>query len=139
MNRLYAEAMFFRANFYGRLITLYGDVPFYEETISIEEAFALGRHDADEILTEVYADFDYAIEHLPVENTSNGITRVGKGAAIAMKARVALWQSDWDVVKEETGKLMEMQLYSLHPDYEEYFMSKKMESKLSSSFRGPRT
>lgn len=128
VNRLRAEAMFFRANFYGRLITLYGDVPFYEETITIEEAFDLGRHNADDILTKVYADFDYAIEHLPLNNVSNDITRVDQGAAIAMKARVALWQSDWETVKNETKDLMEMDVYALHPDYEAYFQSKNIES-----------
>lgn len=128
VNRLRAEAMFFRANFYGRLITLYGDVPFYEETITIEEAFDFGRHNADDILTKVYADFDYAIEHLPLNNVSNDITRVDKGAAIAMKARVALWQSDWETVKNETKDLMEMDIYALHPDYEAYFQSKNIES-----------
>src|SRR5690606_25978687 len=106
INRLRAEAAFFRANFYGRLITLYGDVPFFKQTITIEEAFALGRHDAKEILKEVYADFDYAIENLPEENNASEVNRVNKGAAIAMKARVALWMSDWEVVKEETQKLM---------------------------------
>lgn len=127
VNKLRAEAMFFRANFYGRLITLYGDVPFYKESISIEEAFGLGRKNAEEILAEVYADFDYAIEHLPVENNSSEVIRVNKGAAIAMKARVALWQSDWEIVKAETKKLMDLDIYSLHPDYEKYFMSKKIE------------
>ena len=125
--RLRAEAAFFRANFYGRLITLYGDVPFYKGTMTIEEAFDLGRHDADEILSEVYEDFDYAIENLPAENVSGDITRVNKGAAIAMKARVALWQSDWEIVKEETQKLMAMGSYSLHQYYEEYFKSKVIE------------
>src|SRR5690606_26172924 len=128
INRLRAEAAFFRANFYGRLITLYGDVPFFKQTISIEEAFALGRHDAKEILKEVYADFDYAIENLPEENNASEVNRVNRGAAIAMKARVALWMSDWEIVKEETQKLMASEKYALHPDYERYFQSKKAES-----------
>lgn len=128
INRLRAEALFFRANFYGRLITLYGDVPFYKESITIDEAFALGRHDAQDILKEVYADFDYAIEHLPEENNSSQINRVNKGAAIAMKARVALWMSDWEIVKEETQKVMDLKKYSLHPNYGHYFQSKKVES-----------
>lgn len=127
VTRLRAEAAFFRANFYGRLITLYGDVPFYKGTMTIEEAFELGRHDAEEILVEVYADFDYAIENLPVENVSNDITRANKGAAIAMKARIALWQSDWEIVKNETQRLIDMGRYSLHPNYEEYFKSKVIE------------
>ncbi|MGO1242949.1 MAG: RagB/SusD family nutrient uptake outer membrane protein [Sphingobacterium sp.] len=128
INSLRAEAMFFRANFYGRLISLYGDVPFYKESITIEQAFAIGRTDAAEILQEVYADFDYAIENLPEENSSSSVTRVSKGAAIAMKARVALWQSDWQIVRDETKKLIDLGLYSLHPDYQTYFQSKKMES-----------
>lgn len=124
---LRAEAMFFRANFYGRLISLYGDVPFYKETLTIDEAFDLGRHNADEILKEVYADFDYAIEHLPIDNVSNDIIRVDKGAAMAMKARVALWQSDWEIVKNRTQEIIAMDLYELHPDYLEYFKSKNVE------------
>jgi len=127
VNRLRGEAAFFRANFYGRLITLYGDVPFYKETISIEEAFALGRTDKEVIRKEVYADFDYAIEHLPIENTASDVSRVNKGAAIAMKARTALWLSDWEIVKQETKALMDMGIYALHPDYESYFKSKKIE------------
>ncbi|MGO1595051.1 MAG: RagB/SusD family nutrient uptake outer membrane protein [Sphingobacterium sp.] len=128
VNRLRAEATFFRANFYGRLITLYGDVPFYKETITIEEAFTLGRHDAEEILKEVYADFDYAIAHLPEENNTSDVARVNKGAARAMKARMALWMSDWPLVKQETEELIASGQYALHPDYEKYFQSKKMES-----------
>ncbi|MEC3878115.1 RagB/SusD family nutrient uptake outer membrane protein [Parapedobacter sp. 10938] len=127
INRLRAEAAFFRAYFYAQLITLYGDVPFFQNTMTIEEAFELGREDAEIVLNAVYADFDYAIEHLPIENISADIRRVSKGAAIAMKARVALWMSDWEIVKEETQKVMDLGVYSLHPDYETYFMSKKVE------------
>lgn len=137
INRLRAEAMFFRANFYGRLITLYGDVPFYKNNITIEEAFSLKRHSADDILTEVYLDFDYAIENLPIENVSNNVMRVNKGAAIAMKARIALWQSDWEIVKNTTQKVIEMDLYALHPDYQTYFTSKDVEKE--SIFSIPRS
>src|SRR5690606_17535324 len=128
VNRLRAEAMFFRANFYGRLITLYGDVPFFQNTITIEEAFALGRHNAEEVLRAVYADFDYAIENLPAENNASDLRRVNSGAARAMKARIALWMSDWEVVRDETAQIMESGQYALHPDYGQYFQSKKIEA-----------
>lgn len=127
IDRLRAEASFFRASFYARLITLYGDVPFYKETVTIEEAFAMGRQDKNMILAEVYADFDYAIAHLPEENLSAGVARVSKGAAMAMKARTALWMSDWEKVKETTQQVMELDRYALHPDYGEYFRSKNPE------------
>ena len=128
INRLRGEAAFFRANFYGRLVALYGDVPFYKGTITIEEAFAMGRQNAQEVLKEVYADFDLAIANLPEENTGTDVTRVSKGAAIAMKARTALWMSDWAIVRDETKKLIDMDIYSLYPDYGALFRSKKMES-----------
>lgn len=126
-NRLRAEAMFFRANFYGRLIALYGAVPFYKESITIEEAFAMGRENLEVIRNEVYADFDYAIRHLPDENSSSDVTRINKGAARAMKARVALWMSDWEIVKTETQELIASGQYALHPDYGQYFQSKTIE------------
>src|SRR5690606_14132536 len=95
---------------------------------TIEEAFAMGRHDANDILKEVYADFDYAITNLPEEYSGSSVSRVNKGAAIAMKARVALWMSDWEVERDETKKLIELNLYSLYPDYQAFFESNKIES-----------
>lgn len=121
LDQLEAEARFFRANFYTRLITLWGDVPFFLETISIDEAFELGRVDREVVLEQVYEDFDFAIDHLPVDNSGSGITRADKGAALAMKARAALWLSDWEMVKESAKACMELGEYSLYPDYLEYF------------------
>jgi len=128
LDELKAEACFFRAFFYSRLITLYGDVPFYTETMTIEEAFEIGRTDVQTVLQQVYADFDYAIDNLPLENSgSSGVYRVNKGAAIAMKARTALYMSDWQVVVEETEACMALNKYSLYPDYGEYFRLKTIE------------
>ena len=60
VNLLRAEARFFRAFLYSRLITLYGDVPFYTKYISIEEARQMGRTDKAVILEQIYRDFEYA-------------------------------------------------------------------------------
>lgn len=128
INELKAEACFFRANFYSLLITLYGDVPFYTETMTIEEAFDIGRTDKNTILQQVYDDFDFAIEYLPLENSgSGGITRVNRGAAMAMKARAALYMSDWQVVVDATQACMALDKYSLYPDFAEYFRLKTIE------------
>lgn len=129
INKLKAEASFFRANFYARLITLYGDVPFYTEVISIDEAFEMGRVDREIVLEQVYKDFDFAINNLPLNNTgSGGEFRADKGSALAMKARTALYMSDWSVVVESTKAAMNLDKYSLYPDYGEYFRSKEIES-----------
>ena len=66
LNKLRAEARFFRAYAYARLITLWGDVPFYLKDITPEEAFLMGRTDKKEVLKQIYEDYDFAAEHLPV-------------------------------------------------------------------------
>ena len=50
LNTLRAEARFFRAFAYSRLITLWGDVPFYVTSITPEEAFEMGRTDKAVVL-----------------------------------------------------------------------------------------
>ncbi len=47
---LRAEACFFRAFAYSRLITLWGDVPLYLTSITPEEAFEMGRTDKGRML-----------------------------------------------------------------------------------------
>ncbi|MDR0429646.1 MAG: RagB/SusD family nutrient uptake outer membrane protein [Tannerellaceae bacterium] len=126
LNRLKAEALFFRACFYSRLITLYGDVPLSTETLTIEKAFAMGRTSKETVLEQIYRDFDFAIEYLPLESSTD-VKRTTKGAALAFKARTALWQSDWLTVKEAAQACMDLKKYSLYPDYGEYFRSKKFE------------
>lgn len=128
LNEFRAEACFFRAVFYTRLITLYGDVPFFTQTMTIEEAFQMGRTKKETVLQQVYEDFDYAIEHLPLSNSGSGKEfRVNKGAALAMKARTALYMSDWQITVDAAQACIDLNKYSLYPDYGEYFRSKKIE------------
>ena len=123
------EAKFFRASFYMYLITLYGDVPYYTEYISLDEAYEIGRIDRNKILEYIYKDFDDAAEALPMSYT--GTQRVTKGAALAMKARAALYMSDWKTCAEAAKACMDLGVYSLHPDYRELFLSK---TKISPEF-----
>ena len=58
LNTLRAEARFFRAFAYSRLITLWGDVPFYVTSITPEEAFEMGRTDKAVVLKQIYEDYD---------------------------------------------------------------------------------
>lgn len=125
--RQYAgEAKFFRASFYTYLITLFGDVPFYTEYMTLEEAYEMGRTDRNRILEQIYSDFDDAAEALPVSYT--GVQRVTKGAAYAMKARAALYMNDYRTCKSASKACMDLGVYSLHPDYRELFLSKTKSS-----------
>ena len=116
------EAKFFRASFYTYLITAFGDVPFYTEYITLDQAYEMGRIDREVILQQIYADYDEAASVLPESYT--GVERVTKGAALAMKARAALYMSDWKTCAEAAKACMDLGVYSLHPDFGEFFLSK---------------
>lgn len=121
--RYIAEARFVRAYQYSQLISLFGDVVFYTQTIPLEEAYSKGRTNKREVLQAIYEDFDYAIQRLPVSYPATAPTRGTKGAALAFKARIALYNEDWAIAKEATQQVMNMGVYQLYPDFEELFLS----------------
>lgn len=118
------EAYFMRAALYSRLIFHYGDVPYYTEYLTIDEAFELGRTDKQVILERIYEDFDRAIEYLPVSYGSSELKRATRGAALGFKARIALYMSDWAIARDAAKGCIDLAVYSLYPDFGEYFLSK---------------
>lgn len=115
INQYLAEASFFRAVAYSYLIFLYGDVPFYTEWISLDEAYAKGKTPKKDILEQIYTDFDTAISHLP--SSYNGLKRVTRGAAYAFKARTALWNSDWDICAKACRGCISTGEFELEKDF----------------------
>lgn len=118
-----AEALFQRASCYARLVTYFGDVIYLTEVIDIEKAFKIGRSPKTEIIPLIYADFDKAFEGLPEKYTGTSSQRATKGAAMALKARFALYMSDWEVCAQAAQKCIELGIYKLHPSYSELFLS----------------
>jgi len=127
LNRYIAEARFVRARMYSKLIFYWGDVPYYEKTLNIEEAFSMGRINKEEILQSIYNDFDFAISNLPVSHS--GRQYATKGAALAMKAQIALWMSDWTVARDAAKECMDLGIYDLYPNFSELFLSKTKSTK----------
>ncbi|MDR0833670.1 MAG: RagB/SusD family nutrient uptake outer membrane protein [Candidatus Symbiothrix sp.] len=121
------EAHFFRAVFYSYLIFLWGDVPFYTGYLSIDEAFTMGRTDKNVILQTIYDDFDKAAEYLP-KSYSSGLLRATKGAAYAFKARTATWMLDYATAATAAKSCMDLNAYSLHPDFGDLFLTKTRKS-----------
>jgi hypothetical protein len=128
MNMYAANARFARAVQYSKLVFHWGDVPYYESTIDIEEAFSMGRASKSEILENIYADFDFAIEHLPAEYGSSEYQLATKGAALAFKARIALFMGDYTVARDAAKDCMDLGAYQLFPDYYTLFLAKTKNS-----------
>ncbi len=123
-----AEAQFVRASQYSKLISHYGDVVYYTGVLSLEESFALSQSPKATILKAIYDDFDFAAANLPVSYGANELKRATKGAALAMKARIALYMGDYAVARDAAKACMDMNTYSLHADFSNLFISKTKNS-----------
>jgi hypothetical protein len=117
-----AEAYFLRACRYACLIAHFGDVPYVSTAITIEEAFEMGRTPKEQISPLVYADYDKAIENLPVSYPASASQRATKGAAMAMKARFALYMGDWEIAATAAKACMDLGVYKLHEDFANLFL-----------------
>lgn len=125
--RYQGEAYFCRACKYAELVCYFGDLPFITGTETITEAEQLGRKPKDEIIALAYEDFDKAIEYLPV-SYDNGATHVTKGAALAMKARFALYFGDFELAADAAKKCIDLGIYSLEPSYSKLFLQSTREN-----------
>lgn len=128
LNRFAANARFARATMYSKLIFLWGDVPYYEGTLDIDEAFTMGRTKKTEILQKIYADYDFAIEHLPDNYSSSENQLATKGAALAFKARIALYMGDYTTARDAAKACIDLGIYQLFPDYTTLFLNKTKNS-----------
>jgi hypothetical protein len=98
INRWVGEALFFRAYHYSRLVKSFGGVPKIDKVLDVtsSELYA-PRSTQQEIVDFILSDLDNAINKLPKQSglTSDELGRVTQGAALALKARVALYQGTW--------------------------------------------
>ncbi|MFV0483731.1 MAG: RagB/SusD family nutrient uptake outer membrane protein [Bacteroidales bacterium] len=124
---LEAEARFFRALQYYTLVKAYGDVPLILKTLDItsEELFA-PRDDRKVVIDKALADLDFAADKLPSKaSVTKG--RLTKGAANALKARIALYEGTRSkfhgygyeqelltIARDAAKKVMDSQEYSLY-------------------------
>lgn len=117
-----AELRFHRAAQYARLISYFGDVVYSDGVISIEEAYTKGRTDKKIVLAKVYEDFDAAATALPKNYAASAVKRATKGAALALKARIALYMGDYKIAAEAAKACIDLAEYSLHPNYANLFV-----------------
>lgn len=117
LNEYKALARFARAYQYSLLIFFYGDVPYYEKELKIDEAFSMGRTKKEDILQSIYNDFDFAASILPASYSSAEVRYPTKGAVLAFKARVALRMNDWETARDAAKACMDLGKYQLLPDF----------------------
>ncbi len=117
--RLIAEVKFLRAYAYAYLSFLYGDVPLITEPLGIDASKALTRTPVADVTTFVLSELQEAANDLPVDAAEMG--RITQGAALAMKARYALWVGNYVEAKSSAQAVMDLNKYSLYPSYKNLF------------------
>jgi len=119
-----AEMRLIRAYQYSRLITHFGDVPLITQPLSLEEAYKVTRTKKEEVLAFAFADFDFAAANLPTSFTGTQMKRFTKGAALALKARTALYLGKWDIARDAANAVMQLgtAVYDLNPSYRDLFL-----------------
>jgi starch-binding outer membrane protein, SusD/RagB family len=123
--RMTAEARFIRAFQHFQLTTWFGDIPLVKKDPSLEEASTISRTPHAEVVEFILDELDAAIPALP-KNTQLVPAERGRitvGAAVALKARVLLYESRWAEVAQVTEQFMANTYgqYSLFGSYEGLF------------------
>ena len=87
-------AYFFRAYFYYKMVRQYGDMPWYDYVIGSADAASLNkpRDPRGYVMMMVLEDCDKAYERLPEAWAAGPLFHVSKNAAMALKARAALFE-----------------------------------------------
>ena len=119
--RYIAEAKFLRGVMYLQLVSLFGDVPMPLVPVSDAEARALTNTSAAKVYDQIIADFDASAAVLPSAFTGADYGRATKWAAIAFKARAALYAGRLQVAADAAKLVIDGGVFQLHPSYSQLF------------------
>jgi hypothetical protein len=109
-DRLVGEAKFLRAWAYFELVSQWGDVPLYTETVTSASGFQ-GKSPAADIYALIISDLTDAVTKLPDSYGSSDNGRATKGAANTLLGRVQMQKGDYAAAK--TALLQVYGKYSL--------------------------
>jgi len=120
-NRMIGEAKFLRAFYYQNLVDKFGGVPLIISAPNAEEQAALPRDSKEAVVEQILKDLTEAAPLLPESYSGADLGRVTKGAALALKARVLLYNERWAEAAVAAKAVMDLGVYSLFNDYRHFF------------------
>ncbi|MCS3797769.1 RagB/SusD family nutrient uptake outer membrane protein [Niastella sp. OAS944] len=118
-SQVIGEARWIRVFNYMLLTELFGDVPLVTTSITLAEA-TLERTAKAEVVNFILKELDEAAPGLPASNV--GVTgRATKVAAYALKARVALYNAQWQTAADAANAARAIGKYGLYDNYGNLF------------------
>ncbi len=109
-NRLIGEVKFIRAYEYFLLYYTWGEVPIVSQPLNVDQ-LKIPRAQTGETVNFILQDLNDAVADLPVNAPQAG--RVTKGAALALKARVQLYQGQFTDAAATAQAVMSLGVYKL--------------------------
>ena len=121
-----AQCRFIRAYRYFVMTNRYGGVPIIDNYSTAQEAQVPRSSEAD-VHKYIKDELAAVIADINTVPTQRG--RAGKGAALALKMRLALYESDWATAKEAAQAIINLGQYSLESNYATLFQVAGQDSK----------
>ena len=115
------EAKAIRAYAYFNLTRLFGRVPIIDTTLTALQLAAKKQASTSELYLFIEKDLQDAIDVLPESYSSAWEGRINKFTAMAIKAKVHLYQNEWDDVAALTDQIIASGRYDLLKDFRDVF------------------
>lgn len=91
-NNYIGIARFFRAYFYYNMMQRFGDLPWIDTALDVNDPMLFNGRDSRSIISDkIKEDLDFAIENIQAQKDPSGTT-ITSTVAAALKSRVCLWE-----------------------------------------------
>lgn len=120
MKQMIGQVKFIRAYEYFVMSQLYGDVPLVTTGLTPAEANSSARTPKAEITKFILSELAAAAKDLPTTYSAADAGHITKGAALALKARVELYENNYADCITDCQAVMQLG-YSLDPSYQDLF------------------
>lgn len=115
------EAKTIRAYAYFNLTRMFGKVPLIDSSMTSEQLAAQPQASTSVLYDFIEKDLQEAIEVLPASFSKEWAGRITKYTAMALKAKVHMYQNEWDSVAVLTDQIMASGRFGLLESFREVF------------------
>jgi hypothetical protein len=120
--RVIGEAKFLRAYEYFMLSQLYGNIPLVLHNVPLDSANLVQQTPKADIVNFILTELGSVAPDLPVTYSGSDIGRITQGAAVALKARIELYNKMYDKCIADCQQLMTSPFnYGIYHSYVDMF------------------
>lgn len=110
-----SEVRFIRVYLYHYLTQLYGDAQFITKTLQPTDPEVYGSREKKEVIVDwMLKELTEIAPRLPLSYPQTEFGRITRGAALALRARIALYNGRWAEAEQAAKQVMDLGVYSLY-------------------------